>query len=118
MYSMRAFHYCNNCGKAGHSYHSCKIPITSNGIIAFRNSEDTRQYLMICRKDSIGYIDFLRGRYPTSKLCHLDRLFNEMTMEERARIGQGDFRTTMVGSVGRQVGGIVQTGGNGIYGKV
>ena len=28
--------YCNNCGKPGHIYNQCKIPITSFGIIAFR----------------------------------------------------------------------------------
>ena len=90
---MRAFHYCNNCGKAGHSYHSCKIPVTSNGIITFRNCRDVRQYLMICRKDSIGYIDFLRGRYPTTTLGHLVRLFNEMTVDERERIRNNDFNS-------------------------
>jgi len=29
-------HFCNNCGKQGHMYHQCKIPITSYGIILFR----------------------------------------------------------------------------------
>ncbi len=28
---------CNNCGKQGHSFHQCKLPITSYGIIAFRD---------------------------------------------------------------------------------
>ena len=46
---------------------------------------------MICRKDSIGYIDFLRGRYPTTQLGHLVRLFNEMTIDERARIQNSEF---------------------------
>jgi len=101
---MRAFHYCNNCGKAGHSYHSCKIPITSNGIIAFREYPDKRQYLMICRKDSIGYIDFLRGRYPTTKLGHLVRLFNEMTVEERTRIQNNDFKTLWSSLWGGKIG--------------
>ena len=27
--------YCNNCGKQGHQYHQCKLPITSYGIICF-----------------------------------------------------------------------------------
>ena len=25
--------YCNNCGKTGHVFHQCKVPITSIGII-------------------------------------------------------------------------------------
>ena len=55
--------YCNNCGKQGHLYHQCKLPITSNGIIAFRINNNNIEYLMICRKDSLGYIDLLRGKY-------------------------------------------------------
>ena len=54
--------YCNNCGKQGHLYHQCKLPITSNGIIAFRKNKTSElEYLMICRKDSLGYIDLIRG---------------------------------------------------------
>ena len=30
--------FCNNCGKIGHLFHQCKIPITSIGIIAFRKA--------------------------------------------------------------------------------
>ena len=30
--------FCNNCGKNGHLYHQCKLPITSVGVIAFRLS--------------------------------------------------------------------------------
>jgi hypothetical protein len=55
--------YCNNCGKQGHLYHQCKMPITSIGLITFRIYNDEIQYLMICRKDTLGYIDFLRGKY-------------------------------------------------------
>lgn len=29
-------HYCNNCGKYGHLFSSCIVPITSLGVIAFR----------------------------------------------------------------------------------
>jgi len=55
--------YCNNCGKYGHLYHQCKTPITSFGIIVFRIKNDIPQYLMIRRKDTLGYIDFMRGKY-------------------------------------------------------
>ena len=30
---------CNNCGKTGHSFHHCKLPITSYGIILFTYQE-------------------------------------------------------------------------------
>ena len=55
---------CNNCGKYGHNFHNCKMPITSFGVVVFRNNpERGREYLMICRKDTLGYIDFIRGKY-------------------------------------------------------
>ena len=54
---------CNNCGKYGHLYKHCKIPITSFGVIIFRMNRGQREYLMIRRKDTLGYIDFMRGKY-------------------------------------------------------
>ena len=57
--------YCNNCGKRGHSFYKCKLPITSYGVIAFRHNPVTgnKEYLMICRKHTLGFIDFMRGKY-------------------------------------------------------
>ena len=55
--------YCNNCGKKGHLYNQCKLPITSLGIIAFRFNEKKLEFLMIRRKDTLGFIDFMRGKY-------------------------------------------------------
>ena len=68
---------CNNCGKQGHSFHQCKLPITSYGVIAFRATNSGIQYLMFRRKDSFGYIDFLRGKYVQNNLEHLQSIFNE-----------------------------------------
>ena len=56
--------FCNNCGNKGHLCYQCRQPITSVGIIVFRkNEKGMREYLMIRRKDSIGYVEFLRGKY-------------------------------------------------------
>ena len=54
---------CNNCGKQGHSFNQCKLPIISYGIILFRSSVRGLEFLMIRRKDSFGYIDFISGKY-------------------------------------------------------
>ena len=36
---------CNNCGKYGHTTHGCKMPITSFGVVVFRNNPETgREY--------------------------------------------------------------------------
>ena len=84
---------CNNCGKQGHLFHQCRIPITSYGIIVFRSSETGIQFLMIRRKDSFGYIDFLRGKYIIHNKEQLQDMFNEMSTSEKERIDQNNFET-------------------------
>ena len=84
---------CNNCGKQGHLFHQCKIPITSYGIIVFRNTDKGMQFLMIRRKDSFGYIDFLRGKYIIHNKEQLQEIFNEMSVVEKERIKMCDFET-------------------------
>ena len=84
---------CNNCGKQGHMFHQCKLPITSYGIILFRPSEHGIQFLMIRRKDSFGYIDFIRGKYIQHNVDQLQHLFNEMSIYEREKIKNLDFQT-------------------------
>lgn len=93
---------CNNCGKQGHSFHQCKNPITSYGIILFRfkniplkeeveeveevKEEKEIEYLMIRRKDSFGYIDFIRGKYSPQNVDHIQEIINEMSISEKERI--------------------------------
>lgn len=82
---------CNNCGKQGHQFHQCKLPITSYGIIVFRPSSKGIQFLMIRRKDSFGYIDFIRGKYMPNNIEHLQNIFNEMSVSEKEEIKKNDF---------------------------
>ena len=93
MSSRTTYQFCNNCGKQGHLYNQCKKPIISSGIIAFRNNSDRDgyEYLMICRKDSLGYIDFLRGKYPLYNKEYILTLINEMTVTEKENLLTCDF---------------------------
>jgi 8-oxo-dGTP pyrophosphatase MutT (NUDIX family) len=77
---------CNNCGKQGHSFHQCKLPITSYGIIVFRSSSVGAQFLMIRRKDSFGYIDFIRGKYSPYNIYQIQNIVNEMSIKEKEQI--------------------------------
>jgi len=79
--------FCNNCGKNGHVFHQCKQPITSIGIIVFRyNDEKKLEYLMIRRKDSLGFVDFMRGKYPLNNKSYIMNTINEMTIDEKNKI--------------------------------
>jgi len=83
--------YCKNCGKQGHMMYQCKNPITSYGVIAFRYVENAegkkeRQYLMIRRRNTIGYIDFLRGKYSLYNKKYVKNLIQQMTKTEIDKI--------------------------------
>jgi len=82
---------CNNCGKQGHMFHQCKLPITSYGIIVFRFSTEGVQYLMIRRKNSFGYIDFIRGKYSSNNLAQLNTIIDEMSIYEKNTILTKNF---------------------------
>jgi 8-oxo-dGTP pyrophosphatase MutT (NUDIX family) len=90
------YNYCNNCGKMGHVYSKCNTSITSIGIILFRNIKNegviSREYLMIRRKDSLGYVDFMRGKYPMYNLNYLKNIINEMTINEKINLLGNDYK--------------------------
>jgi len=74
---------CNNCGNGSHSFRYCKYPITSNGIIHVRRDG---KYLMICRKKTLGFVDFMRGRYNVQCPDYIMNLINEMTVSEKTSL--------------------------------
>jgi 8-oxo-dGTP pyrophosphatase MutT (NUDIX family) len=69
---------CNNCGHQGHKYNRCNMPATSYGIIAVTNE---LQYVMIKRKQSIAFVEFVRGKYSLD-LLYLHQLLTLMTKDE------------------------------------
>lgn len=83
---------CNNCGKEGHLYHNCKMPITSIGIVAYRFSEKNEiEYLMICRRDTLGFIDFIRGKYSIFNKDYILNMMKQMTESEKEMINTKTF---------------------------
>ena len=88
---MKNYQYCNNCGKQGHIFQNCKKPIISSGIVAFKNESNTLKYLMICRKDSLGFVDFMRGKYNINNTTHIINLINEMTLKEKQMLKDNNF---------------------------
>jgi 8-oxo-dGTP pyrophosphatase MutT (NUDIX family) len=74
---------CNNCQNIGHLYYNCKKPITSLGIICYRITPSNKvEYLLIQRKDSLGYIDFIRGKYNETNTYQLKNIIYGMTDTE------------------------------------
>jgi 8-oxo-dGTP pyrophosphatase MutT (NUDIX family) len=104
MINNKSFNFCNNCGKNGHIFQNCKNPITSLGIIAFRIKDNNIQYLMIKRKHSLGFVEFMRGKYPVNNYDYLINIFNEMSNEEKEKIKNLDFNDLWKYLWGNQIG--------------
>ena len=78
--------YCCNCGKLGHVLRNCLEPIISLGIILYYKDVSNIRFLMIRRKFSLGFMDFILGKYSINNLEYIYRIFNEMTITEKIRI--------------------------------
>ena len=79
-------YFCNNCNRTNHVYNNCRAPITSIGIIAFRCGHTGPEFLMIRRRDSFGFVDFIRGKYSLNDEAYIQRIIDEMTMAEKANL--------------------------------
>ena len=91
MTSKKSCIYCNNCGKIGHLFHQCKVPITSIGVITVRYINNNVEVLMIRRKDSLAFVDFIRGKYNLDNIEYLNSLFEKMTKFEHDSIKSKSF---------------------------
>jgi 8-oxo-dGTP pyrophosphatase MutT (NUDIX family) len=100
----KAYNFCNNCGKVGHAFHQCKHPITSIGIVAFRSRPEGIQFLLIRRKDTLGYVDFMRGKYPLYNRLYLQNIIEEMTSDEKLRLLNTDFNILWKNLWGENIG--------------
>ena len=93
MYNNKKTIFCNNCGKIGHLFHQCKIPITSIGVITFRIINGIIEILLIRRKDSLAFVDFMRGKYNLDDLDYIVKTMERMTINEHKMILENDFKT-------------------------
>ena len=77
---------CSNCGRPGHFFRECSEPITSLGIIPFRfnRSGSKAEWLLIRRRDSLGFIEIMRGKYDGA--AALQSLIDQTTLTERERL--------------------------------
>ena len=88
--------YCNNCGEKGHVFRDCGQPIMSCGLILL-NSEHlpcdpaTVKVLMVRRKHSMAFTEFVRGKYDVGNVPFIKKLFANMTFGEHHILKTMDF---------------------------
>jgi len=107
---------CSNCGTSGHGFRHCTEPVSSYGVLVFRwigkteewsptneFCSDTRsptglvqtqpEVLMIQRKDSLGFMDILRGKYKINDPDYIRKQLRGTTKKERNSLLNDDFDT-------------------------
>lgn len=104
-----------NCGIYGHHFRNCMAPITSYGMIIFRvkggwnqskelvqnmssisgleHSVQNIQYLLIQRKDSLGFVDIMRGKYKVDDVDYIMNQLNGLTAVEKDKLLNVPFDT-------------------------
>ena len=101
--------FCTNCGEHGHPTKQCLDPITSYGVIVFRvkgawsqaenlvasdsslngldgSLQSKLEYLLIQRKDSLGFIDILRAKYTVTDIPYISQQIRGMTKGEQDKL--------------------------------
>lgn len=90
---------CSNCGVYGHHHRACHQPISSYGILAFRIKDaepvslahttgnglkpDQLEFLLIQRRNSIGFIELIRAKYKLHELDYIQQQIRGTTARER-----------------------------------
>jgi len=82
---------CRNCGFNGHLYKDCLHPIMSYGIICYKIEDNKIKYIMIQRKDSLSFMEFIRGKYNINETEYIIKLINCMTYTEKNMIYTKSF---------------------------
>ena len=103
---------CTNCGEIGHQQRYCTAPVSSYGVILFRIKDpkwnpleklaaqevtsnviapNDLEFCLIQRKDSIGFIELVRGKYKVNDLDYIREQIAGMTKEERDLIASNQL---------------------------
>lgn len=82
---------CINCGYCGHTSKNCNFPITSFGLVTYKFVNGKIYYLMIQRKDSLCYTEFIRGKYDLKNIKYISNLLTNITKDERTKLQSCSF---------------------------
>ena len=90
--------FCNNCGGRGHLFRTCKDPVLSCGILLIDSPTlpvvpENVQIMMIRRKDSMSFAEFMRGKYDPNDTEYLRKLIQNMTLKEQASMVSEPFES-------------------------
>lgn len=110
----QASFHCSNCGTSGHTFRMCIEPVSSYGVLVFRwvgSTPDWTPYsefcnngncsigitnivpqiLMIQRKDTLGFMDIMRGKYKVNEPGYIRKQIRGMVQSERDKLLTMEF---------------------------
>jgi 8-oxo-dGTP pyrophosphatase MutT (NUDIX family) len=107
---------CTNCSEFGHTSKACPNPITSYGVLLFRIRDvswnpleifrtpdkqringfeglypEKLEYLLIQRRDSMGFVEIMRGKYKLTDIPYIRQLLAGITEAERKSLLERPF---------------------------
>lgn len=90
--------YCNNCGGRGHLFRTCRDPVLSCGLLLVDKpslpiEDEPTHVLMIRRKDSMSFAEFMRGKYDPNNIPYVSTLIQNMTVKEQSLMVCESFDT-------------------------
>ena len=111
---------CTNCGGYGHAFRQCIAPVTSYGVIMVRPprgfdiaaalstnpglvtgmENQALEFLLIQRRDSLGFIELMRGRYKVTDIDYIRLHLSGITKAEREKYSEGPFEVLWNGMWG------------------
>lgn len=84
--------FCYNCWRQTHHTRQCHYPVSSFGVVCYqKNGSDKIKYLMVERKYSYNFSEFIQGKYNIFQQDYLQSMFNQMTLSERKLILDTEF---------------------------
>ena len=106
--------FCSNCGQSGHVFRQCIEPVSSYGVLVFRWVSRTPEWpqqshfcnngrnptgisnlvpqvLMIQRKNTLGFMDIMRGKYKVNEADYICKQLRGMTPRERGLLLNEEF---------------------------
>jgi 8-oxo-dGTP pyrophosphatase MutT (NUDIX family) len=84
--------YCNNCFEKDHFYKNCEKPLMSYGLCCYKNEKDNLYFLMIQKRNTYTYIEFIRGIYDILNIKYLQKMFDKMNISEKNAILNNKFK--------------------------
>ena len=64
------------------SHRTSRKNISSYGIIVFKRIKGEINYLLVQRKDTYSYVEFLRGKYKLNNIKYITTLLENMSVNE------------------------------------